>query len=114
MRYERDNSLSVAAAHVSATTRALPEYAEARAEVVTKAEEQLLTTGHDVATLRALGGLSVILLRHIGALAARFKTDIGSKFFPTSFACELAAPAALEEMRFELQRRLTRHREMIK
>lgn len=103
-RFERDDSLSRAAAIVSERVRALPEFAHARSLVVAGAFDEC--RGRSVGEMRALGGFTEVLRRHVAALPGPYHADRGSRLLPRSVASELLAvlPALREELQLALCR----------
>lgn len=88
MRYESESrTWGIAAREISRRTRAMPEFQEARALVIDGAAAEC--RGADVAGMRALGGFTAVVERHVSALPDRFRVDCGSKLLPSSVAAEL-------------------------
>jgi hypothetical protein len=104
VRYERDDSLSVACAAVGSRVRALPEFNEAQEIVIGRAVA--VCRGLSVATMRAIGGFSCEIRRQIEALPDAYRVNHGSKMFPRTVVDELRA--AVPEMREEVQTILAR------
>ena len=101
-RYERDDSLSRAARIIRERICALPEFARARSIVVMGALAEC--RGRDIPGMRALGGFTAVILRHVDALPEQYMINYGSELLPRTVADMLAECAGA--MREELQRAL--------
>lgn len=102
MRARDDFDPGKAFASVRDRVRALPEFSEARASVIASATVDC--RGRDVAGMRALGGFSALIERHINALPPGFHVDHGSRMFPFTIADALRAevPAMREAVQAAL------------
>lgn len=107
MRYERDDSLSVAAAHLRREIQARPLYATSRASVIGAALAKC--RGRDVPAMRVLGGFSAVIEREIDALPAECHESIGSQLLPFSIVNVLRAdvPAMRETVQGTLAREVS-------
>jgi hypothetical protein len=109
MRYERDDSLSKAAAYISQNIRTLPEFARARSIVMSGA--LTVVRGAGVEDMRTLGGYSNVIRRQIEALPDEFKANRGSKLLSRSVIDELkfTVPELREALQFILWRESNAH-----
>jgi hypothetical protein len=100
--FERDDSLSRAANLIRERISALPEFAHARSEVVVAAIADC--RGRNVAEMRALGGFSEVIRRHVDALPATYRLNYGSKLLPRTVVDTLRdfVPAMREEVQWAL------------
>lgn len=97
-RYEGESrTWGTAAREISKRIRAMPEFTEARELVIAAAVAEC--HGCDVPAMRALGGFTAVITRHIAALPERFRAPVGSKLLPATVASELRASELIESVR---------------
>lgn len=101
-RYEGESrTWGIAAREISKRIRAMPEFAEAREIVIAATVAEC--RGCDVPAMRALGGFTAVIGRHIAALPDQFRTPVGSKLLPATVASELRAGELVESVRSVLR-----------